>query len=523
MDLLTRLLHPPDLRATYEPTADFWYQPVPGAITSAGVRVDAESAQRVSAFYRGLNILSVDLAKPPLELYERLSDGGKKRARNNPLYDLLHTQPNAWQSSFEWRRQGIRNLILRGNWYNRIVAGKRGPVDQLIPIPPDLVTPQQLPNGRILYHIRDPKTGTTSTEVQDDIFHVRGVSDDGVVGKSVLTWARESIGIALATESYASRLFSQGSLHSGIISTPGLLDPEASKRMAQSFATAADKWHLPKVLEEGATYTETKLTPEDSQFLLSRQFSVTEMARWLGLPPHKIADLSRSTNNNIEHQALEYHDDLSGWAVNIEQAILRDLILNPARFFAEFNLDVILRADAAARGELYSKLFNIGAVSQNDVRTRENWNKIPNGDTYFVPANMRPTDAPYDAATAAQASGPPVPAGAPPKALDVNVPGLEAIAVGSASTLLKKEINTVRRLAVKHAADADAFAVSVTDFYAGHVDLVMAWLHTSRAVAEAYCAGQSAQILTGDWLVAVTLWKTEDYAAGLLGLALEPS
>src|SRR5258708_6512445 len=111
----------------------------------------------------------------------------------------------------------MRHLILRGNWYNRILPGPRGVVDQLVPINPDLVKPRQLPSFRIVYDVRDPTTNIVSTFTQDEIFHVRGVSDDGIEGKSILAWARNSIGVALATESYASKLFSQGSLHGGLI------------------------------------------------------------------------------------------------------------------------------------------------------------------------------------------------------------------------------------------------------------------------------------------------------------------
>jgi HK97 family phage portal protein len=217
-----------------------------------------------------------------------------------------------------------------------------------------LVTPCSSKSGRIAYNVKDPTSNIVTTYTQDQIFHVRGVSDDGVEGKSLLTWARDSIGIALATESYAGRLFSQGSLHSGVISVPACSIRKPRSAWRSRLSRRKRTWHMPKVLEQGATYTESTLTPEDSQFLTSRQFSVTEMSRWFGIPPHKLFDLSRSTNNNIEHQGIEYvGDGLMPWLVLIEQAILRDLILNPARFYAEFNVEGMLRGDSAARGELY--------------------------------------------------------------------------------------------------------------------------------------------------------------------------
>lgn len=514
MGVLARFFAGDLMASTPGPTDDYWYQTAPGGVmTSSGLRIDADAAQKVSAFYAGLRLLSNDVAKLPLDVFQRQPDGGKVRARMNPLYDVLHTRPNAWQTSFEWRRQGMRHLILRGNWYNRILAGPRGVVDQLIPLDPDRVKPTQLDTGRVAYIVRDAKNQQI-TYTQDEIFHVRGVSDDGIEGKSVLSWARDSIGLAAAQNSYAARLFSQGSLHGGVITVPAKLDPEASKRMAASFVTAQGAWHMPKVLEQGATYADAQMTPEDSQMLLSQQFSVTEMARWLGLQPHKIADLSRSTNNNIEHQGLEYvTDSLSPWLVLMEQAILRDLIVAPDRYFAEFNVNALMRGDSAARGEFYKSLHGVGAINSNEIRQLENMNGYDDGDTYFVAGNMRPTDEPYQ----------PEPAPVSPTAKPKPSGGskAEAITVAQAQRLLKTEVASVQKLAVAHADNGDTFAEKVTAFYATHAGFVQRSLLLSPEDARSYCAGQAGQILNGDWLAALSMWKTEDYAQGLAALALD--
>lgn len=499
--------------ASHAPDADYWYQPR-GSMSTAGVAVDAEAAQKVSAYYAGVRLLSNDVAKLPLDIFQRLPDGGKTRARNNPLYDLVHTKPNAWQSSFEWRRQGVRSIINRGNWYSRIVPGPRGPVDQLMPLNAERVKPVQLDSGRVTYQVRDQRTNIVTTLSQDQMFHVRGPSDDGVEGKSLLTWARDSIGLAMAQHGYAARLFSQGALHGGVISVPAILNDEASKRMADSWVTSQASWHRPKILEQGATYTESTLTPEDSQMLTSQQFSVTEMARWLGVPPHKIADLSRSTNNNIEHQGLEYvTDSLSPWLVLIEQAILQQLILAPDRYFAEFNVDALMRGDSVARGEFYKSMFAVGAASPNEIRSRENQNNYPDGDQYFVPANMRPIDQPFDAAAASTFNS----SSAPPAT--TSSPKAEAIVIESAARVLRKEVKAVQAAAVKFAADGDAFAQWVTTFYDGHQALVAQTLCLSEDDAAQYCVNQAQQILNGSWMTALESWQQPGYAQALATLA----
>jgi HK97 family phage portal protein len=516
MDALARLLTGGLKASTPAPDADFWYQPV-GPISASGVRVSPEQAETVSAFYRGVWLLSNTLAALPLFVYRRLPDGGKERAQNHPLYDVLHTQPNPWQTSFEWRRMKGRHLILRGNAYDRIVPGRRGFADALWPLHPDYVRPEQLDSGRIVYHVRQPKSGTTTIYAQDDIFHLRGQSDDGVTGKSVIAWARDSIGLAMATEGYASRLFDRGAQHGGVLTHPGVLNDEAAERMAKSFSAQTagpSNWHRPVILEEGVTWTPVTMTAEDSQYLLSRKFSVVEMARWLGVPPHKLFDLERATFSNIEHQGIEFVvDDLTPWLVLWEQAISRDLILATDTYFAEFNLEGLLRGDSTTRADFHSKLFGVGALSQNDIRRRENMNAIPNGDTYFVQGAMRPSDQPY------QASGQPAPREEErPSRRSAQA---SAIAQVSAERLLRKEIQAVQKMAVKHAADSDAFAGAVTDWYAKHAALVAATLNVPQAAAEAYCAGQASQILTGSWVAALAMWRESGYAAGLAGLALD--
>ena len=163
MSLLGDFLSGDPLRATWGPVDDRWYMPIgAGVMTPAGMRVDQDSAQRISAWYRGRDILATVLAMLPLQVYERLpNDGGSTAAPRNPLYDILHDKPNAWQDSFQWRRQKMYHLIDHGNAYDWIVSGPRGFVDQLQPIDPNLVTPKQITasgptQGRILYAVRDP-------------------------------------------------------------------------------------------------------------------------------------------------------------------------------------------------------------------------------------------------------------------------------------------------------------------------------------------------------------------------------
>lgn len=512
MSFLHRLLASADTPPP-GPADDWWYQAAGSSVSVSGQRVTDQTARKLSAWYRGRDLLATALAMLPLPLLERLpNDQGSNQARGNPLYDVIHTQPNPWQDSFSWRRQKMYHLIDHGNGYDRIIEGPRGFVDQLRPIDPTLVTPEQISTARVLYHVRDPKTSLVKTYTQDEIFHLRGPSDDGVVGKGVLEYARDSLGIALATESYAGRLFSQGALHGGYIKTPGVMDPDAAKRMAATFVPNPNKWHMPKVLEQGSEWIESKLTPEDSQMLLSRKFSIDDIARWLGLPPHMIGSLERSTNNNIEHQGHEFVTySLGQWLSLWEFAINSQLILRPDKYYAEFTRDALVRGDIAVRWAAHVNAVNAGIKSVDEVRRVENLNaRGGKADDLRDPQNItgKPDAAdPGDAPTRKQK---------PPGREDDDEPDdkARAIVTESSMRLLRKETTAAMKAASKFAGDLEAWEAWVTAFYVGHVELVAATMVLDEPSARLYCESQRDQLLeslavletwTPDFLVALSL------------------
>lgn len=517
MDILGRLLGGGQLRAgTPGPGDDFWYQPV-GMMTEAGTRIDTDAAKKISAWYRGRDILATVLAMLPLQIFERLpDDGGSQRAKDHPLYDVVHDRPNAWQDSFQWRRQKMYHLIDHGNGYDRIIAGDRGFVHELRPIHPSLVTPRQLPGtGRIVYDVKDPKTMVTRPLTQDEVFHLRGASDDGIAGKGILEYARGSLGTAAATESYAANIFSRGTLSGGVIENPGLLDKEAGKRMAESFVTSSRNWHMPKVLEQGSKFVESEMTPDKAQMLTSREFTVDDIARWLGVP-RLMLENSDPSFGNAEQFTQNFIDFMMGpWLTLWEFAINSQLVLAPHKFFAQFTRQALVRGNFKERVEGLVLLKNAGIISADEARATEDMNKRGGkADELVEPQNItgKPT-APSAAAPAPQ----------PGKRQAIADGGsrAHAIVIAEATRILKTEVGFVQKSAVKFAADVDGFASAIADFYGNHAGYVSQRLLVSRAAAKAYCERQRAQIACGDWTVALELWKTNDYAAGLAALALE--
>ncbi len=363
--------------------------------------------------------------------------------------------------------------------------------------------------GRWLFDVRDPKTSVTKTFTQDDIFYLRGAG-----GKGILEYARTSLGTALATESYAAAIFGRGTLNGGVIETPGTLDEEAGKRMAKSFVTGSGNWHLPKVLEQGSKWVQNEMTPDKSQMVPSRMFTIDDMARWLGVPRLMLENSDPSYGNAEQFTANFIDINMGGWLALWEFGVNDQLILNPAAYFVRFTREAFIRSKYFERWQAHVMAVNAGIMSVDEVRGVEDWNKRGGkADELREPQNI--TGKPAAPSSAAELV--PTPKTAPSKAPAARA---AAIATESAGRLLRKEIAAVQKFAVRFAADGDGFAVAVSEFYATHVALVRETLQMTETEAQGYCAAQSAQALSG-WVTALEAWKEPDYAAGLALLALD--
>lgn len=391
MGIIGSLLRP--LAATWAPDDDRWYAPLT-PLSQAGVPVNPETALRLAAVWACVRIIAETVATVPLPVYERLSDGGKERVRRHPLYDVLHDRPNRWQTSFEWREMMTGHAVLRGNAFSRIVPGPRGPVDQLIPLHPDRVRVEQLDNGDLRYEVRR-QDGTTYRLLQDEMFHLRGLSSDGISGLALTAYAQESFGTALAAEGYAARFYSQDGSPGGVLETEATLGPTAYQNLTQSWKqahTGPKGWHQPAILEQGLKWHQIGLSPEDAMLIDQKKWSVADCARWFRMPPHMIGDHERgAAYASVEQQALDFVVfTMTPWFVRWEQRLNSDLVLAPQRFFVEFLLDGLLRGDIESRYKAYAVGRNWGWLSANDVRRSENMNPIEDGDEYLRPLNMTP-------------------------------------------------------------------------------------------------------------------------------------
>lgn len=380
-----------------------------GEATASGMRVSPLTALAVSAVYACVRNIAEDIAKVPLALYRVTSRGARRHVVDHPAYRLMMRKPNAWQTRFTYRETVMTDLLLRGNHYSYLRFDARGNLTAIIPLPVDRVTVLEAVSGEFFYqvsrsglHEQAQLAGEDLVIVPERIMHLRGLSLDGRTGCSAVRFGAETIGAALAANRYSAKLFANGATPRGVLEHPKLLNPDAVARLRrqwQDLYSGVENAHRVAVLEEGMKFMPVTVNSSDAQLIEARQFSVTDVARLFRMPPHKIGDLAKSTNNNIEHQSLEHHlDCLMPWYERLE-AGLDAALLTPeeqdAGFYWQFDVTALLRGDTKARMERAKNLFYVGAMSPDDVRQEEGLNPIPGGlgRRYFVPVNMMPLDA----------------------------------------------------------------------------------------------------------------------------------
>ena len=287
------------------PWGDFWFGPTPMRTGSGGM-VTADSSMQLASVYACVRVLTETMASLPLVVYKRRADGGKDRVTDHWLVKLLCKRPNAYQNPFEWREMLQGHLVLRGNAYCQIVSNSRGIITELMPIHPDRVTIEVMASGDYRYIIKN-RNGSDQIFARGDIWHIKGLSSDGIMGISPIGAARSSLGAALAAQDYGNRFFSNDAKPTGgWIEFPGSFkDNQAKHNFRDSYHAQQSGANRGKVLvlESGMKYHEIGMSNVDSQFLETRKYQSSDIARIFRVPPHLIGDLERATFRSRMPQA----------------------------------------------------------------------------------------------------------------------------------------------------------------------------------------------------------------------------
>lgn len=387
-----------------------------GAVSDAGPVINEYSAMHIAVANRCVTLISGILATTPADLMLRKDEKTRETAVDNAFRDVLTVRPNRWQTPGEFKRMLQAHKLLRGNGYAYKVRS-RGVVRELIPLLPSRVKPVQNADLSITYQYYSTSGGYQEFS-QDEIFHLRGLSWDGICGLSVITYAREAMGLASATEKAGSNLYRNGQFTSGYLKSPKKLSDPAYDRLKadinNSAGVLADGSGGIKILEEGLEFEASSLSAKDAEFIGTRGFQRTDVGMFFGVPPHLYGDVSGSTSwgTGIEQQNIGFlqytmQDHFTAWIETCKRDCLSEKGIDP-RLYVHFDLAGLLRADSAGRSAYFSKALGSGGgpawMTQDEVRSKEDLPPM-GGDAAKLPqhgvAVVRDTNADNPAAIAA--------------------------------------------------------------------------------------------------------------------------
>lgn len=379
--------------------------------------VNAATAQGVSAVYGCVSAISETVASLPLVLYRRKGDDDRERAKDHPLYKVLHDQPNDNQTALEFREWMQACVLLRGNAYARIVRGYDGQVRELLPIHPDRMSVLRV-NGRLGYEYTDHK-GELFRLLSDEVMHLRmRAGEDAVLGISPITAARGVIELALAEQDHGNATFRNGAKLSGVLKFPSKLKPDQREQLRHSFNSqygGGGNSGKTAILEEGVEYQTISMTLQDAEWIAARQFSVEEVCRLFRTPPTIVGDLRHGNYSNSVELARQFVTmSLRRHLVAWEQTISKQLLTEAGQriYFAEHQVEGLLRGDATNRADFYTKGIDAGWLMPSEARRLENLPEIKGLDDAKRNQAAQPTDpqAP-PAGTAAEDQDPAAQAG----------------------------------------------------------------------------------------------------------------
>lgn len=351
----------------------------------------------LSTVYRCVEVISDSIAQLPLEPYLIDKNGFKNKFRQHPTYRLLNNEPNKNMSRFTFMKLLVTSMLLQGNAYAYIDRDKQGNAVGLYYIPSDLVTIISPKNN--LESITYSVVGFKGIIEDCNMVHILNFTTDGITGYSTLKYARNTLTLASDAESNAQGFFRGGSNVGGILKSNSPLSDKQKERLKSSWNQAFDVNNgTPNgvaVLDADLSFQTVQISPEDAQLLETRQFNVIDICRFFGVSPIKVFDLSKSSYNTIEQQQLSFlTDTLQPLLEKFEEEFERKLYKpsEKANIDVRFDTSSLLRVDKQSLANYYNTLFQIGAITPNEIRKQLDLPEIENGNHSFVQVNIQTLD-----------------------------------------------------------------------------------------------------------------------------------
>lgn len=383
MSILSTLLAP--WRERKNSTLELFRELYGSALSKSGAAVTWETALRVSTCFACLRVLSEGVAQVPLKLFTG-TDTERRPAREHPLYSLLHSMPNEWQTSFEWRETAMLHTGLTGNHYSFINRRPGGVVAELIPFVPGQVTPKRDATG-VRTYVVTLEEGRQQTLPASDVFHLRGPSWSGWFGLETVRLAREAVGLAATIEEQSARQFGSQFSAPGVYTVEGKLSPEQYKDLRKFLVdnhTGANAG-VPMVLDRGAKWTSMAMTSVDAEQIAQRRMQIEEICRFFRVMPIMVGFADKTATYASSEQMFLAHvvHTLTPWYARFEQAIGAQLLTaqdRAAGIYPRFIAQGLLRGSMNDRAAYFSKALGAGGspawMTQDEVRALEELNPL---------------------------------------------------------------------------------------------------------------------------------------------------
>jgi HK97 family phage portal protein len=373
--------------------------------SASGEAVNETTAYKVSVLFRCITLLAETVAALPFCLLTKTELGGKDTAPH-PLNDVYKAEPNDFQTWFDFFFHLMAQAILHGNGYAYIRRNGFGrPIGYEMLSNSDCMpfyARHNLDDTTLYYYVFGKITE------KEDIIHIKAMGYDGVIGRALLEMANEAIGVNLSQQKYTGSLYANGLNLQGVLEHPMTLSDSAAIRLKKQMDKykGANNSNDTMLLEEGLIYKSIGITPNDADHYVGRKFSIEEICRFVGVPLHKVASLDKATNNNIEHQDLEfYKTGVMPWLTRIEQEFNRKTLVRKEKgvVFHEFDVNLLLRGDTKATMERVKGVFDKGGMTPDEVRVAAGMN--PMGTEAMQKTYIQQAMAPLDLLTDLIAAG----------------------------------------------------------------------------------------------------------------------
>lgn len=367
--------------------------------TWAKVQVGDTTQLQITTAWSAIRLIAETVGTLPLHLY-RTTAKGRERAKDDPRYSLVHDQPCDYLTAPEWKEAMVVSIASMGQAYNPVTRFEStGRIISIQPVEKSRVQPEILRDGTLIYWLTE-RNGNRVAKRREDIMPVRGFGGVGQLeGYAPHRLHGNSMALSVALEKYASEFFGSGGRPQGILKTTAEFGEKSREQIRTGFAKylqdSRERGELP-VLDGNTEYQPISTPNNDAQFIETRKLQIAEMARIYRVPLHMLMEMDKASYANTEQANKHFLDyTLLAYLVRIEAALNSCLLTTAERaagMYFEFDVNGLLRGDSSQRGDFYLKMRQAGAISQNEIRVRENMDMVEGADDLHVPLNMAPSD-----------------------------------------------------------------------------------------------------------------------------------